>query len=138
MTTIFSPSVEIRSINRRDVLAIQDMHARLSQATIQARFLGFKLPTFEDIYHICWLDDSKGSAFVAVAPDERIVGLAYYIYSPEQQTIAEPGLVVENSFQSQAIGHALTERLARHAVQHGLTMFRAHFRSDNNRVRSLI
>lgn len=132
--------VVMRPIRLADVPLIQDMHQRLSPTSIYYRYLHAYRPTYEDISHLCHLDDGEGAAFVAIieAPRETVIGLAYYLVDKAQPNTAEPAILIEDRFQGQGLGTMLMQHLSQYALNQGIHVFNALIHADNRRMMRLI
>jgi GNAT superfamily N-acetyltransferase len=132
-------SVRVRPAYPGDAALLQEMHERLSTASVELRYLRPYQPKLEDSQCVSQLDKDEGAAYVAVveAPSETIVGYAYYVLAPGSLT-AEPAIVVEDRFQGQGIGRMLAERLYQRALEQHIVAFDALIHPSNDTVMYLI
>ena len=106
--------VIIRKAHKKDALAIQEMHDRLSHNSIRYRYNGSSKPTFRELLRLCNLAPSDGAVFVAATsePQERIIALAQYRVYDGDTTIAELGILVEDQYQRQGLGKNILHVMA--------------------------
>jgi len=123
--------IAFRPIVGADTDALIAMHDRLSEQSVRRRFLSL-LPHLPrpQADHFTHVDGVQRVAFVAEAPDGRLVAVGRYDRLPDGHT-AEFAVVVEDSHQKHGIGTALVSRLREHAVAHGVDHFVAEVAADN-------
>ena len=131
-----SQAVTIRTMQLEDISSINLMHDRLSKESLNYRYFTSYKPTLEAIREQAHLSKSRGTAFVAVSqgPAKEIVGLAYYIFTPDDVHVAEPAVLIEDRFQGQGLGRALMERLVGEAQDQGVTCFHLYVSPGNQRI----
>jgi RimJ/RimL family protein N-acetyltransferase len=131
--------VEIRPIRPGDGPALTASYEQLSEETKYRRFLAPKPHlSNRDVEYLTDIDGVDHCALVAVPvglqPAEArptIVGVARYVRLPEDPDAAEFAIVVGDPFQSDGLGSAMMERLARGAVANGIKRLRGTMLADN-------
>ena len=128
--------VTIRPLRLGDVPSIDTMHDRVSKESLYSRYFTAHKPSLNSLFEQANLSSSKGSAFVAAlqSPEQEIVGLAYYIFKPEDMCVAEPALLIEDRFQGQGLGKVMMECLMREAQAHLVSYFKIFVLPANQRV----
>jgi RimJ/RimL family protein N-acetyltransferase len=131
----------IRSIRPDDLDRLQAHHERLSPESRYRRFLVAKpVLTNADARYLVDVDGCDHHALVATLCEdggEAIVGVARYIRSPENRTVAEVAIVVADAHQHHGVGGELLARLAEAAVGRGVLRFQATMLADNLAVHRL-
>lgn len=124
-------SLIFRPVQAEDVDLLIEMHQRSSERTIYSRYHSPRVPTRQEMAHICQLDGENGRAVVAAVDsfEPMIVGLAYYIVSGPEA--AEPALMVEDRYQGQGVGKQLLRHLTELAVAQGAYFFDAYVLPTN-------
>ncbi len=86
------------------------------------------------------LSQRRGAALVARlnTPAGEVVGLAYYVLTPDDSGAAEPAFLVEDRFQGQGLGRALFEGLIREAQSQALCGFQLFILPENQRMLHLL
>ncbi len=133
--------VIVRPIQLGDANLIFEMHQRLSPDSLYYRYLQYRRPTLDEFAAVCHLDPAKGAGFVATTQrnGEIVVGIAYYVREAHaQQPTAEPGILVEDSFQGQGIGRSLWQRMQQHALVNRIQRRRVLCHPNNQRVVRLV
>lgn len=131
----------VRPLTVADADLVDAMHQRLSPTSIYYRYLQYRKPTAAEIATVCRLEPARGRGLVAVtqgAPDV-IVGLAYYVreaYAAEPT--AEPGILIEDRFQTQGVGRRLWQQLQQVALCDGLRWLRVWSHPENYRMTQLV
>jgi GNAT superfamily N-acetyltransferase len=133
--------VRIRPIEPGDKQELQDGLHRLSEATVQRRFLVPKVRFTKAELH--YLTEVDGHDHVAlVAESERwpgtIVAVARYVRLDEDPDTAEAAIVVADELQGRGLGKLLAERIAEAAVHHGVRHFTAEMLGDNRAAHRLM
>nr|AGC72459.1 GCN5-related N-acetyltransferase [uncultured bacterium A1Q1_fos_493] len=131
----------VRPLTVADAGLIDAMHQRLSPTSIYYRYLQYRKPTAAEIATVCQLDPARGLGLVAVVQGDpaAIVGLAYYVreaYAAEPT--AEPGILIEDRFQSQGLGRRLWQQLQQVALCDGLRWLRIWSAPENHRMMQLV
>jgi GNAT superfamily N-acetyltransferase len=140
---ILSPDknqVSVRLVHRGDLALIQKMHERLSQESIYYRYLSANKPTTKDLENLC--NSDSGTAVVLVAtiaePEEKVIGIAYYLLDRQDPSSAEPAILVEDDYQGCGLGKQLISTLYQYAVENGLKSFNTTIHPGNQRVLQMI
>lgn len=125
-TTATNARIHVRPLERADAGAVVAMVSRCSAMTLYSRFhgvtdgVGYATGLF--------LDLAAHDSYVAWHGDD-CVGLAtIYVDSDSHGEIA---VLVEDAWQRQGVGSALTLALVRRAREHGLRSLRAEVLADN-------
>jgi GNAT superfamily N-acetyltransferase len=131
-----APAWVIRQARPQDAGLIHEMYSRLSADSLYYRYLRPYKPQLEEARQLASLDDDRGFALLAVinAKQPQVIGVAHYILSLEDLSVAEPAVVVEDDWQGYGIGKALMAALAQEAAGHGVTYFRSAIHSLNARA----
>jgi RimJ/RimL family protein N-acetyltransferase len=133
-------SVKIRPMQLDDLLAIDAMHDRLSKQSLYYRYFVARKPSLEVLREQVQLSQYKGAALVATldsAPN-RIIGMAYYLFTPKDDSVAEPALLIEDRFQGLGLGGALFKYLSREALSQALHAFQLFILPENRRALKLL
>jgi RimJ/RimL family protein N-acetyltransferase len=130
----------IRPIRPSDAADLQDGLRRLSQATIQRRFLAAK-PRFtaSELRYLTEVDGVNHLALVAHAhPRGHVVAVARAVRRPEDPRAAEWAIVVADPLQRQGLGTALVRALAAEAQRQGIHRFTGTVAGENRAVLRLL
>ena len=142
VTIATGETVQIRRANSYDVERIRDMYARSSEYSITMRFLSYTQPTLESIEAMVNLPPSQGKALVAVVASggiECVIGYAYYVRNANLESfVAEPAIMIEDSFQGLGLGHALCEALIEEACQQHIQVFDMTISLNNDAMMGVI
>jgi GNAT superfamily N-acetyltransferase len=133
-------SVKIRPMQLDDLLAIDAMHDRLSKQSLYYRYFVARKPPLDALREQMQLSQSRGAFLVATldsAPNE-IIGMAYYLFTPNDVCMAEPAFLVEDRFQGLGLGGALFKYLIREALSQALHGFQLFIRFENRRMFRLL
>ncbi|HEX2071635.1 MAG TPA: GNAT family N-acetyltransferase [Thermoleophilaceae bacterium] len=133
--------VAIRPIAPEDKQELQDGLHRLSDETVQRRFLAPKARFTKA--ELRYLTEVDGHDHVAlVAESERwpgmIVAVARYVRLDDDPDTAEAAIVVADALQGLGLGRLLAERLAAAATVHGVRRFTAEMYGDNRPAQRLM
>ena len=123
-----------------DLAAIDAMHDRLSRKSLYYRYFFSHKPSLDTLRGQMQLSQCRGVAFVATldsAPNE-IIGMAYYLFTPEDVSVAEPALLVEDHFQGQGLGSAMFNCLIQEALSQALRGFQIFILLENRRMFHLL
>jgi len=125
----------IRPIRADDKHFLEEGLRRLSQASIQRRFLTAK-PRFtaSELRHLTEVDGWDHVALVAESPTQparRLLGVARYVRDPHDPESAEAAIVVADDFQRRGLGSLLADALGQRARMRGVRRFTATMASDN-------
>jgi RimJ/RimL family protein N-acetyltransferase len=133
--------VTIRPIAASDTQELQDGLHRLSDETVQRRFLVPKARFTKA--ELRYLTEVDGHDHVAlVAESERwpgmVVAVARYVRLNDDPDTAETAIVVADELQGLGLGTLLAERLASIAVLHDVRRFSAEMLGDNHAAHRLM
>jgi len=133
-------TVLIRSMEPRDIQLVDEMHDRLSPISLYYRYLTASKPSLTWLRSLLKAPNSMGITLVAEFPPHKgqIVGVACYVRQPEDPTIAEPGLLVEDRFQGVGLGRLLLHCLLEAAADEELTEFKIYVHPENSRMLILL
>jgi GNAT superfamily N-acetyltransferase len=123
-----------------DLAAIDAMHDRLSKQSLYERYFVSQKPSLGALREQLQLSQCKGAALAATlnsAPDE-IIGMAYYLLTPDDVGVAEPAFLVEDRFQGQGLGSAMFDYLIQEALSQALRGFQLFVRPENQRMLRLL
>lgn len=129
--------VTVRAVRPHDSILLEEMHDRLSSASLYARYLRYSRPGCRELRRLCRMDQRRGRVLVATIddPGETIVGLAYYVIAEGIIPLtAEPALLVEDRFQGRGLGKHLFRFLTEQAQQQGITAFEGIVYGGNETV----
>lgn len=133
--------VKIRPIAPGDKQELQDGLHRLSEATVQRRFLAPKVRfTKAELRYLTEVDGHDHVALV-VEQENRpgmIVAVARYVRLNADPDTAEAAIVVADVLQGLGLGTLLAERLAAAAAIHGIGRFTAEMLGDNRAAHRLM
>lgn len=133
--------VTLRPIEAGDKQELQDGLHRLSEETVQRRFLVPKTRLTEaELRYLTEIDGHDHVAFVAET--ERwpgmIVAVARYVRLDDDPDTAEAAIVVADALQGLGLGTLLAERLAAAGAVHGVHRFTAEMLGDNRAAHRLM
>jgi RimJ/RimL family protein N-acetyltransferase len=126
--------VTIRPIEASDKQELQDGLHRLSEQTVQRRFLVPKVRfTKAELRYLTEVDGHDHVALVAESDrwPGMIVAVARYVRLNDDPDTAETAIVVSDVLQGLGLGTLLAERLAGIAVLHDVRRFSAEMLGDN-------
>ena len=127
-------TVDVRPIRPSDKAVLAAGHRALSPETVQRRFLSAKPRlTGSELRYLTEVDGWDHVALIAVLSDQpsEIVGVARFIRSAEDPSVAEAAVVVGDRYQRQGVGKALGLLLADAARERGIRRFTATMLGDN-------
>jgi GNAT superfamily N-acetyltransferase len=130
----------VRNVLPGDCSSIEEMHQRLSPATLYWRYLRPYSPTPADIQRICRLEED-GNALVAVLEMHRpvVIGVAHYAIADRWGgRTAEPAILVEDRYQGRGVGKLLFQRLVEQAQARGVYEFHLYTHPANQPMMRLI
>ena len=133
--------VAIRPIRANDGQRLSAAYDRLSPESKYRRFLAPKPHlTSSDTQYLVHVDGRDHVALIAISVEqpELILGVARFVRSPEDPTLAELAVVVGDDFQQQGLATALLTRLARAASERGVKRWRATMLTSNEPARRLV
>jgi GNAT superfamily N-acetyltransferase len=115
--------------------------AGLADLSAESRYLRFLRPvdhlSNEELTYLTEIDYRTHFAWgaeLARGRDRRGIGLARYVCSAEDPTIAEAAVAVLDEFQGRGLGGILLALLAESALANGVERFRSYVLSDNRKV----
>jgi len=133
--------VTIRPIEASDKQELQDGLHRLSNETVQRRFLVPKARfTKAELRYLTEVDGHDHVALVAESDHwpGMVVAVARYVRLDDDPDMAEAAIVVADALQGLGLGTLLAERLAAIAVLHDVRRFSAEMLGDNNAAHRLM
>jgi GNAT superfamily N-acetyltransferase len=133
-------ALEIRPIAPDDKAAMIDAFERLGPESRYRRFLApHGRLTESELRYFTEVDHHDHEAVVAIEPTTGAgVGVARYIRSRENPTVAEIAVAVVDEWQYHGVGGRLLAALAQRARESGITSFSAVMLADNAVMRSLL
>lgn len=135
--------VELRLVRPEDKSLFRDGFAQLSPETRFRRFLSEKdVLTESDLKYLTEVDGVDHVAIGAAAFDEigryLPVGIARFVRLAERPDVAEPAVVVVDSWQGKGAGRILLERLVAAARERGIRIFRSEVLVGNEPMMSIL
>ncbi len=134
-------AVLLRPITAADKPELQDGLHRLSEESVQRRFLAPKVRfTQAELRYLTEVDGHDHVALVAELTEHpgMIVAVARYVRLAEDPESAEAAIVVGDTLQGRGLGSLLAEALAAEAVRHDIRRFTATMLGDNSAARRLM
>ena len=132
--------ISFRVVRPDDAPALQRLHARCSERTIYLRFFGsMKELSDEQARYFASTDGVDHFGLVALAPQDQneIIAVVRYARKPGDER-AEYAALVEDGWQGQGIGAALTRRLIDEARGNGVESFYAPVKGENTRMLNVL
>jgi GNAT superfamily N-acetyltransferase len=131
--------ITIRTISLDDISSLLAMHERLSDQTLQMRYMSMaRSPLVNQVEHLCRSDPKYHLALVAVScllqPVQIVAAAEYAIPDRTEPCVAEIGIVVEDSYQHRGLGSALLTQLVLSARAHGICELTADIAYDNHAI----
>jgi acetyl coenzyme A synthetase (ADP forming)-like protein len=126
-------TVHVRPITPDDLDRMLELWSRLSAETIRLRFFAPRSMTREQMRYFTELDYRNRFAFVAETAG-RIIGVSRFDRLPEDPSIAEFAVVVEDAEHGRGVGTALLRALVAPATELGITGFVGEVLSENSRM----
>jgi GNAT superfamily N-acetyltransferase len=133
-------ALEIRPIAPADKARMVEAFERLSPESRYRRFLAAhgRLSDSE-LRYFTEVDHHDHEALLAIEPSSGAgVGVARYIRSAEDPTLAELAVAVVDDWQRRGVGARLTAALAERARSEGITSFSAFMLADNDLMRGVL
>jgi RimJ/RimL family protein N-acetyltransferase len=132
--------VLVRQVHRQDAPLLADGFARLSAASRKLRFLTEKPRLTEaELKYFTEIDHHDHEAIGALsAADGRGLGVARYIRSKDDPTVAEIAIAVVDDWQGRGLGTELLRRLTERAREEGVLGFTALVAVDNEAMADLL
>jgi len=128
--------IPFRVVRPDDAPALQRLHARCSERTIYLRFFGsMKELSDEQARYFASTDGVDHFGLVGLDPEDQneIIAVVRYARKPANER-AEYAALVEDSWQGQGIGAALTHRLIDEARGNRVRSFYAPVKGANKRM----
>ena len=132
--------ISFRVVRPDDAPALQRLHARCSERTIYLRFFGpMKNLSDEQARYFASADGVDHFGWVALDPEDQneIIAVVRYARKPGDER-AEYAALVEDNWQGQGIGTALTHRLIDVARGNEVGSFYAPVKGANKRMLSVL
>jgi GNAT superfamily N-acetyltransferase len=132
--------IAFRVVRPDDAPALQRLHARCSERTIYLRFFGsMRKLSDEQARYFASTDGVDHLGLVALDPEdpEEIIAVVRYARKPGDER-AEYAALVEDGWQGQGIGAALTRWLIYEARGNGVGSFYALVKGGNNRMLNVL
>lgn len=131
--------VTIRSVRPEDKQLLVDGFNKLSAESRYRRFLGAKdVLSARELAYLTEVDGVSHVAIGAVHPDGAGLGIARFIRSKDDPTVAEAAITVLDAWQGKGLGKLLLERLTDEARARGVTRFRCEVLAGNERMLGLL
>ena len=134
--------VRLRPITPDDKDALVSGFRRMSPESRYRRFMGaVDHLTAEQLRYLTEIDYVDHYAVVAFAldtPGRPGIGVARYVRSSDDPTVAEAAVAVVDDHQGRGVGTLLLTALGAVALENGITRFRAFFINDNAPVKQLL
>lgn len=144
VTITSSLALRVRLVRPADKQKLREGFEHLSSESRRRRFLGHKSQLSEA--ELRFFTDVDGINHVALAAFEvdrqgnegKCVGVARFVCTPEDWTVAEIALVVADAYQRLGIGRLLLQRLLAAAAVRGVRRVQFYSLADNDALRRLI
>jgi GNAT superfamily N-acetyltransferase len=136
--------VHLRHVRPEDAAELQRGFDKLSPSSRYRRFLGsVGALSKETLRYLTCVDGHDHVAIVAVTREpgtstETGVGIARFVRTADDPTVAEAALTVIDGMQGKGLGRLLGVALARAAHERGVQRFRGEVLTDNVPVRQLL
>ena len=134
--------IRLRPITPEDKDALVDGFRRMSPESRYRRFMGaVDHLTAEQLRYLTELDYVDHYAVVAFAldtPGQPGIGVARYVRSSDEPTVAEAAVGVVDDYQGRGVGTLLLTALGAVALENGITRFRAYFFEENAPIKQLL
>ena len=136
--------VTLRHVRPDDAAELKRGFDKLSPSSRYRRFLGSVSELSDEmVRYLTCVDGRDHVAIVALtrAPDsgaEIGLGIARFIRSADDPSVAEAALAVIDDVQGKGLGRILGVALARAAIERGVKRFRGEVLTDNEPVRLLL
>lgn len=132
--------IAIRPIHPDDKGRMVAAFERLSPESRYRRFFEpVQRLSDEDLVYLTEVDHHDHEALVALDETQQMgLGVARYVRSTEDHSVAEVAVTVVDDWQQMGIGTLLLSRLADRARDEGITRFSALVQADNRQVIDLV
>jgi GNAT superfamily N-acetyltransferase len=136
-------AVVLRAVRPEDKELFARGFEELSPETRYRRFFASRQRLSErDLTYLTELDGDRHFAIGAVQRDavQREIGLgvARFVRTAEDATVAEPAVTVIDAFQNRGLGGLLCRRLGEAAAERGITRFRSEVLVSNDPMRHIL
>ena len=129
----------IRPLRRADRAALAAAFERLSEESRHRRFLGPKPRLTErELDRLTDVDHVTHEAIVAMAPGDRMVGVARYAPWPGRPGVADLAVTVADDWQGHGLGRLLARRAVEAARRNGMTVLTASTLWENEPARRML
>jgi len=130
--------ITVRHVGDGDADAVLSFLRGLSMETLYRRF--FSIPRVDDrlLAMVVHPSECCSEAFVALAPNGDIVGLASYDRHPDDAAAADVSVVIADAWQHHGVATVLLRKLSGSARRRGVERFTATMLADNRAVVSLV
>jgi ribosomal protein S18 acetylase RimI-like enzyme len=134
----------VRPIRPEDRTLIAHALATLSEQTSMRRFFRAHVdPSDEVLDYLTNVDQKDHVALIGFLPspdlkDENAVGVARFVRSKEDPTVAEAAITVLDEHQRRGIGRVLLTELVAVAKRRGVRHFRAEVLKENDAMMSIL
>src|SRR5215213_293611 len=132
--------ISFRVVRPEDAPALQRLHARCSERTIYLRFFGsMRKLSDEQVRYFASTDGVDHFGLIALDPEDpnEIIAVVRYARKPGNER-AEYATLVEDSWQGQGVGAALTHRLIDEARGNRVRSFYALVKGGNKRMLNVL
>jgi GNAT superfamily N-acetyltransferase len=144
VTITSSLALRVRLVRPADKQKLREGFEHLSSESRRRRFLGHKSQLSEA--ELRFFTDVDGINHVALTAfkvnrqgnEGKCVGVARFVRTPEDWTVAEIALVVADAYQRLGIGRLLLQRLLAAAAVRGVRRVQFYSLADNDALRRLI
>ncbi len=135
--------ITLRFIRPDDADELRRAFAKLSPRSRYQRFLGVSTLTDEMVHYLTEVDGHDHVAIVAITDSldlksEIGLGVARFVRSKEDPTVAEAAVTVIDDAQGKGVGRVLLRALAALALERGVRVFRGEVLAENERMRHLL
>jgi GNAT superfamily N-acetyltransferase len=137
--------VTLRHVRPDDAAELKRAFDKLSPSSRYRRFLGGQGTTLSDsaLRYLTHVDGRDHVAIVAMTKADGAhagtgLGIARYIRTTDEPTVAEAAVTVIDPMQHKGLGRLLAIGLARAALERGVRRFRGTVLADNRPVRLLL
>jgi GNAT superfamily N-acetyltransferase len=133
-------ALEIRPIEPGDKEAMLEGFERLSEKSRYRRFLApHGRLTAAELRYFTEVDHRDHEALVAIEPETKQgVGVARYVRSAEDPSVAELAVAVVDEWQARGVGTRLVGALAERALEEGITSFSGLVLAENELMLNLL
>src|SRR5439155_26091050 len=132
--------VLIRPVRPEDKRGLLEGFQRLGPESRYRRFLSVRTTLSKaELRYLTEVDHSEHEALLAIDPQTRDgLGLARFVRSSEDPSVAEVAVAVTDSWQRRGLGTTLLLELARRAREEGIEHFSASVLAENDAISELL